>query len=302
MIDTTMASLRSLEQADSEQVRNRGVRRRSHRLAAVAAHAPLIIWGAVVSLPLLWMFVSSLKTDREIISIPFGLPAAAQWENFGRAWTNANIGSYFVNTLLVVTGGVALTLLCSAMAAYVIAKFRFVGSQFVYWLFAASMTFPVFLGLVPLFFVASNLGLTNSIAGLILVYAAYSLPFTIFFLMPFFKEIPTEFAEAARIDGAGEIRLFFTIMVPLAKPGLVSMAIFNFLSQWNQYLLPLILVTDEKKFVISQGLVNIAVNQGYQSDWGALFAGLSIATMPVLVTYLIFQRRIQSGLTIGGLK
>jgi N-acetylglucosamine transport system permease protein len=137
---------------------------------------------------------------------------------------------------------------------------------------------------------------------LILVYIAYSLPFTIFFMTGFFKTLPSEVAEAAVIDGAGQYQVFFQIMLPMAKPGLIAMGIFNFLGQWNQFLLPLVLMTDEKRYVLSQGLQNLAIQQGYANDYGALFAALVITMLPTLVVYVLFQRRLESGLTAGALK
>ncbi|HZX07515.1 carbohydrate ABC transporter permease [Kribbella sp.] len=265
-------------------------------------HIPLLAWATVVGLPLLWMALSALKVDKEIVDNPFSLPRRLHWDNFARAWSQASIGRYTINTLVVVSGALVLTMTLGAMAAYILGRFEFRGRKLVYYGFAASMTFPVFLALVPLFLVASNLHLVGTLYGLILIYAAYALPFTIFFLTPFFADLPHEYAEAARIDGAGEIGIFVRIMVPLARPGLVSVGIFNFLGLWNQYLLPIVLMPDEKQFVLSQGLAALAVNQGYQSDWSALFAGLTIAVVPVLAVYLFSHRTIQAGLTAGGLR
>ncbi|MFI6603603.1 carbohydrate ABC transporter permease [Nonomuraea sp. NPDC050536] len=265
-------------------------------------HVVLALWALLVTLPLLWAVLSALKTDREIIDSPFGLPLGLHWENFARAWSQANIGRYFLNSAVVVGGALALTMALGAMAAYVLARYRFPGNRLVYYLFAAGMTFPVFLALVPLFFVADNLGLVGTRHGLILIYTAYALPFTVFFLTPFFAELPGEYAEAARIDGCSDLMVFLRVMLPMAKPGLVGVAIFNFLGLWNQYLLPLVLMPDEKDYVLSQGLAMLTVTQGYQNDWSALFAGLTIAMIPVLAVYLLFQRTVTAGLTAGSLK
>jgi N-acetylglucosamine transport system permease protein len=134
------------------------------------------------------------------------------------------------------------------------------------------------------------------------VYIAYSLPFTIFFLTGFFKTLPGEVAEASIVDGANHYQTFFRIMLPMAKPGLIAMGIFNFLGQWNQYLLPLVLMQDEDKRLLSQGLGMLAIQQGYQNDYGALFAAMTITMIPTLIVYVIFQRRLESGLTAGALK
>lgn len=277
--------------------------RRELGVANTLSHGFLLIWGLLTVLPLLWMFLSSFKTNGEILADPWGLPGALHWDNWARAWTGAHIGRYFLNSLVVVAGSVSLTMLTGATAAYVFARYEFRGRQFVYYLFVGGLMFPVFLALVPLFFVVRNAGLFNTWVGLILVYAAYSLPFTVFFLTAFFRTLPTSVAEAAMVDGCGHFRLFFRVMLPMARPGLISVAIFNFLSHWNQFLLPQVLMQgDESKWMLAQGLFALSVSQGYAGDYARLFAGLSIAVLPVLAIYVAFQRQVQTGLTAGQLK
>jgi len=262
----------------------------------------LAFWTIVVIFPFAWMIVTALKTDPEILSSPWTLPAALQWDNFSRAWTEARIGRFFVNTAIVLAGSLAGTLLVSSMAAYVLARFTFPGRQVLFYGFIAGLMFPVFLALVPLYFLVNDLNLLATYQGLILVYIAYSLPFTIFFLTAFFKTLPVELGEAAILDGANQYQIFFQIMLPLAKPGLIAMGIFNFLGQWNQFLLPLVLMPSEDKYLLSQGLYFLAVQQGYQNDYGALFAAMVITMVPTLIVYILFQRRLESGLTAGALK
>jgi N-acetylglucosamine transport system permease protein len=188
------------------------------------------------------------------------------------------------------------------MTAYVLARFQFLGRNFLFYLFLGGMLFPVFLALIPLFSLVNNLGLINTYVGLILVYIAYSLPFTVFFLTGFFKTLPGELQEAAIIDGANQYQAFFLVMLPLASPALISMGIFNFLGMWNQYILPLVLVSDESKYVLSQGLAFMLFKQFYQNDWSALFAALTLVMIPTLIVYIVFQRQIQSGMMTGALK
>jgi len=277
--------------------------RREVGVVNVFSHGFLMIWGLLTTLPLVWMFISSFKSDAEILSEPWGLPGALRFENWARAWTEAQIGRYFLNSAIVVTGSLALTMVLGATAAYVFARYDFRFRRLFYYLFVGGMMFPVFLALVPLYGVVKNLGLLQTWTGLVLVYAAYSLPFTVFFLTAFFGTLPTSVAEAALIDGCGPFRLFFRVMLPMARPGLISVAIFNFLSQWNQFILPQVLMQgDESKWVLAQGLSALAVSQGYQGDFSGLFAGLTLAMLPVLAVYAVFQRQIQSGLTAGQLK
>ncbi len=266
------------------------------------AQTLLGLWAVMVIFPFLWMIMTSFKTDADILFSPWKIPGSPQWNNFARAWNEARVGRYFVNTLIVLAGSLTGTLLISSMAAYVLSRFTFPGRQFLFYLFIAGMMFPVFLALVPLFFLVDDLQLLGTYQGLMLVYIAYSLPFTIFFMTGFFKTLPSEVAEAAIVDGAGQYQVFFQIMLPMAKPGLIAMGIFNFLGQWNQYLLPLVLMPDENKYLLSQGLAFLAIQQGYGNDYGALFAAMVITMVPTLVVYILFQRRLEAGLTAGALK
>ncbi|MFG2564766.1 carbohydrate ABC transporter permease [Streptomyces sp. NPDC048567] len=268
----------------------------------VFSHGVLIIWAILVVLPLLWAIMSSFKNDDSILSTPWALPDKLHFENWSRAWSQAHMSDYFFNTIVVVGCSLIGTLLLGSMAAYVLARFDFPGNRFIYYLFIGGMSFPIILALVPLFFVMNNMGMLNTRHGLILVYIAYSLPFTVFFLTSFFRTLPGSVAEAAMIDGASHTRTFFQVMLPMAKPGLISVGIFNFLGQWNQYMLPTVLNTDPKYRVLSQGLVELATSQGYKGDWSGLFAGLVMAMLPVLAAYIIFQRQVVAGLTAGAVK
>jgi len=206
------------------------------------------------------------------------------------------------------------TMLFGSMAAYVLARYKFIGNRTIYYFFIAGLAFPVFLALSPLFFVVKQTGTLplvgqfiglNTRGGLILVYIAYSLPFTVFFMAAFFKTLPTSVAEAAVIDGASHTMLFFRVMLPMARSGLVSIGIFNIVGQWAQYNIPVVLMsdtTDKSKWVLTQGIADISVQAGYHSDWPALFAALILSILPMIAIYAVFQRQIQSGLTAGAVK
>jgi len=262
----------------------------------------LLTWMVIVVFPLLWLLYSSLKTDQEIFFSPWSLPASVQWGNFARAWTKAHIGRYFGNSLVVVAPSLIFTLLFSAMAAYVLTRFPFPGNRAVLYFFISGMMFPVFLGLVPLFFLLQRLRMLNTFGGLVLVYIGYSLPFTVFFLTGFFRTLPSELHESAIIDGANQYQVFFGIMLPLAQPGLVTVGIFNFLGMWNQFILPLVLMSDSQRYLLTQGLNYMFHQQYYLNDWSALFAALVLVMVPTLIVYAIFQGQIQKGLTVGALK
>ncbi|HEV2781672.1 MAG TPA: carbohydrate ABC transporter permease [Actinophytocola sp.] len=280
-----------------------GVRRGGERSATALFQVILAAWALVSVLPLLWATITAFKPNPEVFSSPWALPSSWNLDNFARAWGAASIGQFFVNTVIVVSGALALTMLLSTMVAYVVARYEFPGNRFIYYLFAAGLMFPVFLALVPLFFVVRNLGLLHSHIGLILVYAAYAMPFSVFFLTAFFRTLPTAVAEAALIDGCSHTGVLFRVMLPMARPGIVSVALFNFLGLWNQYLLPLVLNQGDKSTaVLTEGLAALVAEQGYASDWSALFAGMIIAMLPVLIVYLIFHRRIREGFVAGALK
>lgn len=274
----------------------------SDKVVNTIMYLVLAFWFVMVVFPMLWVFASSLKTDKEIFLSPWKLPAQPMFSNFVRAWSEANIGLYFANSLMVILPAIFFTLLFAAMAGYVLARFTFPGNRLIFYSFLGGMLFPVTLALVPLFFLLQSLGILDTRFGLVLVYVSYSLPFTIFFMTGFLKTLPTEVLEAAIMDGANNYQLFFRIVLPLAQNGLVSMGIFNFLGMWNQYILPLVLLTTETKYVLSQGLAFLAHQQRYQSDWSGLFAAIVIVMLPTLVVYVIFQNQIQRGLTVGAMK
>jgi N-acetylglucosamine transport system permease protein len=283
---------------------------RPSRLGAIVSKIIIYLilgsWAIIVIFPMLWSVMTAFKTDQEIFFSPWALPAVPQWDNFVRAWTTARIGEFLVNTLLIIIPSLFFTLLLSAMASYVLARFEFRGRSIITYTFLVGMIFPLFLALVPLYFVMQKLHLLDTFPGLILVYIAFSLPFTIFFLTNFFRTLPKELGEAATIDGANQYDIFFRVYLPLTKPGLVTMGIFNFLGQWNQYILPnTLMITNEPgntHYVLSQGLYYLQAKQFYQSDWSGLFAAVAIVMVPTLLIYLIFSNQIEQGMTAGAIK
>ncbi len=266
------------------------------------SHGILVLWSLIVVLPLLWTLMTSFKTTNQIFASPFSPPTSLNFVNYVNAWTTAGIGSYFLNTIIVVASALILVMILGSMCAYVLARFSFPGNRIVYYAMLAGLTFPIFLAIVPLFFTLKNFGLLNTLPGLIVTYVAFALPFTVFFLFSFFKTLPDEIAEAAALDGAGEWKTFFLVMLPMAKNGLTSVLIFNFLGLWNQFLIPVALNTNVKNYVLSQGMAAFASQAGYSVDFGALFAAVVITVTPVLVVYIIFQRQLQGSVSQGTLK
>ena len=272
------------------------------RKVAVFSHAALIAWVVIIIAPLLWVLMSSFKTTAQIFQSPFTLPTSFNFDNYVSAWTSNSIGSYFFNTVIVVGTALFFVMLLGSMCAYYLARYEFRGSRVIYYLMMAGLTFPIFLAVVPLFQTLRGFGLLNTFPGLSLTYVAFALPFTVFFLFSFFRTLPQEVAEAAMLDGAGPWRIFFTIMLPMARPGIASVTIFNFLGLWNQFLLPIALNTKSDNYVLSQGMASFASQAGYAVNFGALFAAVVITVLPVLVTYTIFQRQLQGSVSPGLLK
>jgi N-acetylglucosamine transport system permease protein len=278
---------------------NRSARTGGDKAVEATSHVLLAIWTIIVIVPFLWVVLSSFKTTKEILASPFSLPAHWQFDNYAHAWTDAGIRQFFLNTVIVVSAALVLVMLLGSMCAYVLARFKFRGARAIYYLMLAGLTFPIFLAIVPLFFVLKNLGLINTLPGLTMVYVAFALPFTVFFLYAFFRTLPDDVYEAALIDGAGEWRTFFRIMLPMARPGMAAVAIFNFLGLWNQFLLPVALNTDQSRYVLTQGMASFASQAGYAVDFGALFAAVVITVVPVLIVYVIFQRRLEGSVSRG---
>ena len=267
----------------------------------------LLGYLVIVVYPMAWLLYTSLKTDREIFLAPFTLPdwADLQWINFSRAWTVGHFGDYFLNSAMLTVLTVILSLLFAAMAAYALSRFRFFGARPLFFFFLAGLMVPLQLAIVPLFFQMKDLMLLNSRLGLLLVYIAFGMPFAIFILAGFFKSLPSGLHESALMDGAGELRAFWHIMLPLAKPALVTVGIFAFLGTWNEFFMAFMFLSGENAEslrTLPLGLANITIVSQYRSDWGMAFAGLVLMMLPTMLVYALLQRQVTKGITVGALK
>ena len=251
---------------------------------------------------LFWVAYTSFKTNPEFFASTWALPAELQWSNYAYAWANAEIGRYFFNTAYITVLSTVGTLAVSAMAAYVLARVVFPFRQLVFYLFLAAMMVPPMLYLFPLFVQMRFMQLTNSHFGLIALYIATGLPFSIFVLTGFFKTLPTEMEEAALIDGASPWKTFWMIMLPLAKPGLITVSIFSFINSWNEFFWSLILLRTGKLYTLARGLQTLFWNMSTESRWTELFAGLVIVMLPLIIVFILLQDRITEGLTVGAVK
>jgi N-acetylglucosamine transport system permease protein len=266
------------------------------------ANLGLALFTLTILGPIVWVLISSVKAGDRIVAQPWALPTSLHWENFGHAWDQASIGQSLGNSLFVTILTLLILIPTGAMAAYVLARYQFKASKLVLTIFTGGMMFPNFLVIVPLYFLLNSMGLLDTRIGLVVVYVAYSLSFTIFVLSGFFQSLPNELAEAAMIDGCGHTRTFWRVMLPLARPGMLVVAIFNAIGLWNEYALALVIVPSKENHTLPIGIANLVMTQQYQSDWGALFAGLVIVMIPVLAVYWVFRDKIHETMLAGAVK
>jgi len=269
--------------------------------------AVLLGYAAWLVFPMVWVAYSSLKADGAIFRDTFALPAIGDLhtENYAHAWREAHFGGYFLNSVLVTGASVALIVLLGSMAAYALARFHHPAGRAAFLLFLAGLMIPAQLAIVPLFFEMRVLGLLNSRLGLILVYTANGLPFAIFILAGFFRSLPRALYEAAVIDGCGEFTAFWRVLLPLAKPGLVTVAIFQFIGVWKEYFYAFMLVSGDvggTARTLPLGLANLSIAAEYRTEYGMLFAGIVLVTLPILAVYVALQRHIVKGIAAGALK
>ena len=267
----------------------------------------LVGYLAWVVFPMAWVAYSSLKTDEAIFRDAFALPALSdlQTDNYARAWREAKFGDYFFNSVVVTGVSVALIVMLGSMAAYALARFYHPLGRGVFWLFLGGLMIPVQLSIVPLFFELRGMGLLNSRTGLILVYTANGLPFSIFILAGFFKALPRSLYEAAVVDGCSEALAFWHVLLPLAKPGLITVAIFQFIGIWKEYFFAFMFTggdAGEGARTLPLGLANLSITSQYHSDYGMLFAGLVVVTMPILIVFIALQKHLVKGVTAGAVK
>jgi N-acetylglucosamine transport system permease protein len=267
-----------------------------------ATQLTLILFGLSIVVPFVWVMLTSLKSGPEIFESPWGIPKSPQWVNFKNAWIDGQIGQNFTNSVLVTLGTLALLIPVGAMAAYVLVKYPFKGSKLILSSFMGGLMFPNFLVIIPLYLLVAKLGLLNTKLGLILVYVAYSLAFTVFVLSGFFQTLPNELIEASQLDGCTHAGTFWKVMLPLAKPGVLVVAIFNAIGLWNEYPLALVLAGDPSVQTLPVGVANLTMTQQYSGDWGALFAGIVVVMLPVMIVYLIFRDQIQKTMLAGAIK
>jgi N-acetylglucosamine transport system permease protein len=263
----------------------------------------ITVWAIMTVLSFVWIIVTSFKTDQEIFSKIWGLPARLHFSNYVRAWVNGQIGTYFFNSIIYVGLASAYLAIAGSMSAYVFTKtdvWRW--SKYVYLIVLFGMSMPAQLAIIPLYINFAKFHLLNSYQGLLIAYAAIFMPFTVFVLTGFFRTIPKELEQAAFIDGATQWQTYWLVIMPIALPGLLTVTIFNLISVWNEYLFAMILISKDSLMPVSAGLYNLYMQQRTMQDWSAIVAGVVISFTPTLLTFVFLQRLVEEGVTAGALK
>ena len=270
------------------------------RVAKGVLYAVLIIGLLVVVGPFLWMLLASVKPEAEIRAVPpTWWPHTLTLDNFRSLFTRLDFPLYFFNSTLVAAVITAGNLVFCSLLGYALAKLRFAGRRPLFLVVLGMLMVPGMVTFVPQFVLVSNLGLANSYAGLVLPFLAG--PFGVFLMRQFLQSIPDDLIEAARIDGAGEFRIFWRVVLPLCRPTLATLGILTFLSSWNNFLWPLVVATTEDKYTLPVALALYSVGQN-RTDFGLLLAGAVVVVLPVLIVFLFLQRHFLRGIATTGLK
>ncbi len=274
----------------------------------------LITLAVCIIVPVGWVFMASIKENSEFYGNPWALPKGFHFQNFVNAWEKAKMGEFFLNSMFVTGLALIMLLVVALPAAYVLSRYRFRFRGLFNTLFMAGLFINVNYIVVPIFlmFVDGDKAMRNltghpfflnNLFILALVYAATALPFTIYLLSSYFATIPKDFEEASSVDGAGHFKTMVRIMLPMAKPSIITVILFNFLAFWNEYIISMTLLTNSKgASTLPVGLMNLMKAQNAAAEYGQMYAGLVIVMLPTLILYMLVQRTLTQGMTVGGVK
>ena len=290
-----------------------GAIKQTSKAGKIGIYVVLIILAITIIVPIAWVFMASLKENEQFYGSPWTLPKELHFENFVQAWQEADMGSYMLNSVIVTALGIGLLIIISLPAAYVLARFKFKTSRFWNVLFMAGLFINVNYIVVPIFlmlvdadsFLQSTLGhgfFLNNLFILALIYASTALPFTIYLLSGYFKSLAKDYEEAAYVDGAGYFRTMIQVIFPMAKPSIITIILFNFLSFWNEYIISMTMLTKPTLKTLPVGLMNLMAAQKSAVQYGRMYAGLVLVMLPTLILYMCVQKQLTEGMTVGGLK
>jgi len=265
----------------------------------------LVIFSVVIVVPLIWILGNAVKSDKDVrVNMANLLPSSGEWEfsNFSNAWQRGNIGQSVLNSLIISIISVFFILIVSYLIAYAIARIQYKGSEIIFALFVSMMMVPLAqVVMIPQYKLIASMNMVNTYQGVILLYVAGGIPFSVFLLSSFLRTIPIEIDKAAAIDGCNKIQIITKILLPLSKPGLATVIIFESMSIWNDYFTPLIYLQSAEMRTITLALKNFMGQWGLV-DYNRLFAAIAMVTFPIVIVYIIFQKQFISGLTSGSVK
>jgi len=260
----------------------------------------LILYTAVTGGPFLWVAAMSLRTTPEIFDAPYALPVPAHWSKFLDAWTVSRYGTYFWNSLIVVGCAVALLTVIGAMAAHCLARFRFRGSRAARIAILSGMMLPPQLLILSLFQILLQVGLYNSLPGLVIAYVASQLAMTVYILEGFFAQLPQDLFDAARMDGYSDFEIFWRITLPIGMPAVFTTVTLNFIILWNEFLYAIVLITDDDRRTLPLGIMHFM--GAHQLDVGMIATGLMISITPIILLYAFFSEIMIKGMTAGAVR
>lgn len=263
-------------------------------------HVVIVLFAVVNLYPLVFVLLSSFKADLEIFSQPFSFPVRWQWENYVRAWNTANAGRYLFNSVVVTASGVVIAGFVSASAAYVLTRLKVRGLGVLFMVLVAGMFIPIHATMIPIAVNIARLELKDSLLALILTMVAFQIPITVFIISAQMKSLPREIEESAVADGAGNLRVFWSLVLPMSLPGISTASIFNFLGFYNNLIFPLLFISSPERMPIAYGL--LAFFGERSSDFSGVMAAITIATALPLVVYIALQERLEESMTAGALK
>ncbi len=259
----------------------------------------VILLAALFLFPIFWIVLSSFKSGSEMFRFPpTFLPEKFTLDNYRNAFEKGNFGRYFFNSTLVSVLSTILTVIINTMAGYAFAKYKFRGSNVLFIFFIATLMLPLEVLMIPIFHVVKFFKMYNTFAGIIIPPAAT--PTGVFLLRQYFLSVPNELIESARVDGASETRIFFSIMLPIAKPAMSVLAIFSFMWRWNDFMWPLLVIRDVEKYTVQLALANFSGQ--FSVDWNSLIAMSVVSVIPVLIVFLLFQKQFVQGMVTSGMK
>jgi len=272
----------------------------STTIGKISTQLILIIFSIISVGPLLFIWVSSLKTNSELQMAPLAFPQQWKFSNFAEAWERAHLGTYFLNSVQVTIPTLVIVLLCGGLAGYAFAMMRFRGSTILFYLILLGLAVPSISTVVPLYFTIFDLGLQDTHIALILAESSVAFPLAVFLTRAAFRDLPSELRDAVLVDGGNELDVFIKVMAPLARPTFMALAVLVFLQTWNSFLYPLALLTSEKLYTMPLGLSSL---QGrFSSNIVIILAATSLISLPTILIYIAFQRQFIEGVVEGSIK